>query len=171
MKLISLLFIAMFFSSGFAGDLSWGQMSLEQRSALLEDLDFIDTEDLPEGVQLLEVATFGEMDLTLLSDPAQVSFVEQLLLTVDETIDRESIDQSPYYAEGEPTVSELYLLLDKEGVILGGHIYMYQDGVDEEGLAGDINWSASMRFDEEGKPFEDENGQEVDDLYYEWSGH
>lgn len=140
----------------------WNEMGQEQRANQLSDLDYFASE-LPACLKAL---SFDELKLL-----AHEEYASKIIAKFHESVDREGIEQSDYLIETGPELSSAYLLLSDQGVILGGVVSFYQAGLDQDGNEADISWSASARFDSSGELLRDENGSEIDDLYYEWSGH
>lgn len=168
-KTVLFLLTLCVFQLSFAEPISskWTDLSLEEQAEILYDLDYLpryDTDRLPLGTRVIEI--------DIESVPSRYSdIVNRVLENVEREISREGIEQSPYSTYGEEEITAFYLLVNKTGLPLGGVINLYQEGrYEEEDDSEDINWSASLRFDSSGEPFEDENGP-VDELRFEWSGH
>jgi hypothetical protein len=165
MKLLIWIFIALGSHAASAQSQNWSDLSKGQQSELLYDLEYLDEDELPSEtivIDLLEeLEVYPQFELFMKSASARFN-VE---------VDRESIEQSPYRSFGEEELLTFYILVDANQEILGAYAYFKQDGRDENGNEGDINWSASVRFDQEAQFFTDENGQRVDELRFEWSGH
>ncbi len=140
----------------------WNEMAIDQRAELLYDLDYF-ASDLPECLSAL---SYEDLKLA-----AHKEYAEQIIAKFHDSVDREGIEQSDFIVETDPELNYLYVLVSDQGVILGGIVSFFQEGLDEEGNEGDISWSATVRFDSTGDLLTDENGTGFEDLYYEWSGH
>jgi hypothetical protein len=172
MKAFCLLILSAF--TGFVAEANcdaqlqvWNNLTLDQKA---EVLTF--ESDLPSGLKMIEYANFyTEFDESKVTDEAHKAFIAKMIATFDREVSKEEIEQSDYQKDGVPMISGLYLLLAENGQILGGKISYRQNGLDQEGEEGDINWQASVRMDESAEPFKNLDGVTYDDLYFEWSGH
>lgn len=173
MNLIKIFFFCIFgIGAAFAGSdfQKWGELSLDEQADILYELDYLEDGTVP-GTTVVNLVSSGKVSFLDIQDIEQRKLAEKIIIFFEREVDRESIDQSPYATYGEPRLVGFYFLLNSLGQVLAGSISFFQDGRDEDGEEADINWRASMRFDSEGKPFVNENGEYYDDLRFEWSGH
>lgn len=169
MKTVIIAAVIFFSIFSYGVERTWDELSKSDQADILYDLSYSSGDDLV-GVQVIDLLT--EENFVIENVPKEYREVVKIALeTFDNEMSRESIEQSPYSTYGDEELIELYVLVNKAGVVLGGIISAYQDGRDQDGNDSDVNWSATMRFDGEGKPFEDENGYSVDEMNFEWSGH
>ena len=172
MKALSLLILSAFV--GYTAEANcdahlqaWSLLTQDEKAEILTF-----ESDLPTGLKTVEYVGFGmSYDESKITDEAHKAFIAKMIATFEREVSKEEIEQSEYQADGEPRLSELYLLVTENGQILGGKVSFYQNGVDQEGEEGDINWQASVRMDENAEPFKNQDGVTYDDLYFEWSGH
>lgn len=152
-------------STAFANGPKWENLSKSQQYDLLYDLEYLGEDALPQGTKVLNLTEEAR------SYPQFKTYMDLVTALFKNDVDREAIDQSPYEADGNEEVRDFYVLIDENNQILGAYVYLYQDGLDEDGNKGDINWSASARFDQNGAFFTDQEGNIFDELRFEWSGH
>jgi hypothetical protein len=107
----------------------------------------------------------------MIKDSSHRQYVETIVDLFHKVVSTEGIEQSEYSPYGEPQISFLTLLIDTSNRILGATLSFYQDGRLQDGSEADVNWRATVRFDEKGLLFSDENLEPFDELYYDWSGH
>ena len=166
------IFLILFLvSNAFSVPSLWSDMSLEQRALILDELEYIDDSELPFESNVLSLVENWKFDLNSIESKPLKTLAENVLATIESEISREAIEQSYYYSEGPIEITSFYVLLNSKGEALGGYVSVYQAGVDEDGNDSDISWSSSIRFNSTGGLFLNSNGDPVDDLYYEWSGH
>ncbi|MGH1467976.1 MAG: hypothetical protein ACRBBP_03720 [Bdellovibrionales bacterium] len=170
MKITILCAIIFFSIFSYGSGKTWDELSLSDQADILYNLDYFSPDDELKGVQVINLLTEGEFIAEEVSEEYR-AVAKIALETFDDEVSRESIEQSPYSTYGDEEVIEFYLLTDVSGKILGGTVSFYQDGRDQDGEDSDVNWSATMRLDADGKPFKDENGYSVDEMRFEWSGH
>ncbi len=166
---LACLFFSIIISMTVSAQSQWEQLSRDDQAEFLTDLEYKQTDTLPG----LKVLCLGDEDKFSLQDiPRNFrDFVEKVFETSDEEISRESIEQSDYEAYGDEEILSLCLLLGENEEVLGGAIGFYQDGRDEDGQEGDINWQANLIFDQNAEVFRNSDGQAYSDLYFDWSGH
>lgn len=152
---------------------TWNTLDRDTQADILKELDYLTEKDLPDGTEILNLADWQtkDFDISKIENETYRNYVIGIIDVFDDQVSREQIEQSPFSAYGDPKLSNLQLLLDSKGEVLGASLGFYQDGRDEEGEAGDINWQAHVIFDGKGKIFSNDNGEPYNDLYYEWSGH
>lgn len=151
---------------------SWNHLDRATQADILQSLDYLDKAELPLGTSVAAYTDFHNASTaSKISNKTHQEYVKKIISVFDREVSREEIEQSPFQTYGDEQIPGIYLLVDCNQEILGALLYKYQDGRDEDGNEGDINWSASARFDQDGELFVDEHGKPYDDLYFEWSGH
>lgn len=149
----------------------WRDLSQDQKASYLEELYYY-SDGL--GVEDVKVISLESSHLLLRSryEGKYSDYINKLFSTFRKNVDREAIEQYEGQALDEgPVVSTLILVVDDNQNILASVISAIQNGVDAEGNAGDISWSAWLRGDQNARVFRSLSGQVYDILYYEWSGY
>ncbi len=157
-----------------ARNTGWGVMDPDEKADLLYNVcEGFDVE-IPKGLKPVKPLQGLASDVSIYEkyDGDYGDYINRLFGSVIKTADRESIEQSPYMSNGDPTVSSLCLLIDEGSqLVLGSYITVFQGGLDENGEEADISWTFRMRADSEARLLVNESGGSYDDQYYEWSGH
>lgn len=162
------LFFAPFLTHAEQRD--WSEWAQQEIADLYFDLDSTPEEDLPQGFKVLDLVENREFSINNIKDPKQRQLANTVLTHFDRLYSREAMEQSPYQTYGKEQVLEFLFLINENGKVVGGVLWMYQDGRDEDGNESDINWQAIYRFDQTGAPLLDDNGVPFDDFYFAWSG-
>lgn len=151
---------------------AWDQLGKTEQVRILEEVEFISPNELPAGIELIRYTDGSKpFDVSKVSNKAHKAYIDKIVGLFDIEVSREEIENSPFQPVGEAIVTAMDLLVACDRIVVGAVMSRYQEGVDEDGETGDINWSASVRFDENGEIHLDENGMPIDDLVYQWSGH
>jgi len=144
MKTLILIILTLSVSISSAMTTDWSELSKSDQYEILLDLESHGEEDLPNKSVVINMLDDTKKNSDLLA------YRDLTLAKFESEVDRESIDQSPYSTYGDKRILSFYILTDAHQKILGAYIYLYQDGRDEDGNEGDINWGASARFDHNG---------------------
>jgi hypothetical protein len=148
-------------------------MNLSDRAEILNSLEDLSGDELPSQTKKIQFVQRGQaLRPQAIQNLIHRRYVETAIANFESQVDREEIEQSQYSAFGESVFVSVALLVScDESVVHGASLRAFQDGRDQDGLAGDINWSAQVRFDENAEALRDAKGALVDDLRFDWTGH
>lgn len=145
--------------------LSWSGLSQDAKAEILEPYT-----ELPADIKAIDLADLSAAERAQLSPEIQ-AYYQKAVDFFNREVSREEIEQSEFALDGDEKLAEAWMIVSDCGRPLGMRLSFMQHGLDENGESADINWSASVRFGEDGEALKDASGEIYDDLYFEWSGH